>query len=358
MYTTSPSSPQERRVLLCVCDTSPDVITQTLQQFLMANECFAPHEIHVIATPEGKKHILNEHLIQKLHRLMLDHAPALPLNALRFDLSTVHVVPQSGSTANTVFSVLHDIKNIPNNRLYASVTGGCSGMAFYLGHIFSLLATGKDKLWHLVADSQLEELTVERLGKNFQSQLPAKALKNFDLCVRLMEASQNPPQLAMTYIHDHKNPNGYLFLCGERVRLTPLQSIVFAIFALARKHEKDFPTNGAMVNFAKFDLNDLAQFNEAFHLTSKTKLQKVGDQEDSLKVARSKIKEQLQKVVGEAVAKHFTIEAVRKQKGNDKNSPIQLSAPASCLSVDLPKLWSVLKPVLKRIDDESAKTKK
>ncbi|MEN9372594.1 MAG: hypothetical protein RIR79_146 [Pseudomonadota bacterium] len=365
---TQNSRPQ-RRILLCVSGMSPAVITETLYALVTQATPFMPDEVHVVTTALGKQKILAELLppsTGQFHRLVQEFLPNHPI---RFDAETVNVIQEAGidledittdthnkSAANALYGVMRALKSVPSTVLHASVAGGRKSMSFYMGHAFSLLAEPLDTLSHVLvsapfetvrgfyyppklpieldfkgqtistkdANIQLAELSVLKLGSILGKDWPTKAQTDFDFAIRLAQATFEPPQMVVKF--DREKHKGLLEVCGETINLSPLEFAVFAVHALARKHEGDL-VNGAKVNDLKnidpafaFFLEE--QMNREFlHLKKKTESDHI----------YSKVHKKLHDIVG-AVADHFTIDAIGERVKN-QNRPTQLKAPANCLTL-------------------------
>lgn len=360
---TQNSHPQ-RRILLCVSGMSPAVITETLYALVTQATPFVPDEIHVVTTAPGKQKIIDELLppsTGQFHRFMQEF---LPDHHMRFDEETVHVIQEAGidladittdthnkSAANALYGVMRALKSVPGTVLHASVAGGRKSMSFYMGHVFSLLAEPLDTLSHVLvsapfetvrgfyyppklpiehdvkgqtvstqdANIQLAELSVLKLGSILGKEWPTKAQTDFDFAIRLAQATFEPPQMVVKFDRDtHK---GWLEVCGETIKLSPLEFAAFAVHALARKHEGDL-VNGAKVNFLTLDFELMMFLGEQINKEFDPK---------KFDHVYAKVKTKLRDVIG-TVADHFTIDAIGERVKN-QNRPTQLKAPADCLTL-------------------------
>lgn len=382
----STPSPTPRRILMCVSGMSPAVITETLYALVKQAEPFVPDEIHVVTTIDGKKKVLVDLLhptTGHFHRFMQEH---LPGHNIRFDDLTIHVIKQGNeeladittdahnkAAADTLYRVMRDIKSVPGTVLHASVAGGRKSMSFYMGHVFSLLAQPQDVLTHVLVTEpfegvpgfyypprepatmaykdkgtntiqqantanaviQLAELSVLKLGSTLGSDWPMKAQENFDFAVQLAQATFEPPQMKVVF--DRERHRGWLEVCGETIKLSPLQFMLFAVHALVRHHETELQNRAAIAfdNLPTLLMNYLEK-----EMGGKTFDPK------EFKPVNSKTNAKLHDAVG-AVANHFSIDAVGvKTKGVSR--PAQLKAPAHCLTlVGLDHWWAQLKPCLR-----------
>ena len=404
-----------RNILVCVSGMSPAVVTETLYALVHESPAFVPDEIHVITTLDGKQKIQKELLdpqLGRFHTFMRDY---LPQQSIRFDASTVHVIsefrsvtaspfgqlpnmPKAGqvreelqdittakdneAAANTIYSVLREIKSQPGTRLHASVAGGRKSMSFYMGHAFSLLAEADDQLSHVLvsepfenpqlgfyypprepvlrswtdrqgeqhsvstgqADIKLARLSVLKLGVLLGRDWPVKAQNSFEFAVTLAQAAVEPPRRKVVLTRDRKTDQlrGSLYLCGETVELPPQDFVVFAIYALARakQHEAN------LIDGAEVDLTVLP--DDLWQKLSEDLYGKRFGIPKNFKPVHSSIHDALRQAVGGAVAQHFRIETVG-QKKPGLQRPYALSIDPNRLDVsDLERegWWELLEKEL------------
>jgi len=398
-----------RKILMCVCGTSPAVITETLYALITQSEPFIPDEIHVVTTLAGKAKVLQELLAPgtgQFHALMADW---LPGRAIGFDESTVHVISQARAgqaptpnpfgglmreslearapamrtteladiqtsedneaAADTIYRVMGQLKAVPGTQLHASVAGGRKSMSFYMGHAFSLLADLDDTLSHVLvsepfengqlkfyypprtpqtlsyqdkdkqtqtvctADAHIElaELSVLKLGGFLGQDWPEKAKGSLSFAVQLAQAALGAPTVKVVYNDSGAGAGacGWLELCGEKITLSPLQFTVFALHALACKHQDELP-EGAALNLqalTKEFWHDLGDVSDHYFETTE------------FKTTASKIREQLRQSVG-PVEKHFQIVAARSKPVGRKLLQV---APEQIELVGLGEWWKVLR---------------
>lgn len=360
------------RILLCVTGISPAIVTEMLYALITQNPPFIPDEIHVVTTLVGKRKVIGELLSPNdgaFHRLLQEY---LPETAIRFDEETIHIIKQDGeeledittdsenkAAANSCYKVMRDLKNAkPNTHIHASVAGGRKSMSFYMGHAFSLLAEPQDILSHVLvtepfervrnfyyppkkpieleyqgsmvntkdADIKLAELSVLKLGSIFNKDLPKKAQEDFDFAVKLAQATFSPPLMKVVFNREKKK--GYLEVCGEIIKLSPSQFIIFAIHAIARKNNISFIFGELQSDFMGF-------LGEQFAIDYDPK---------NIITPRNRINEKLREQVGLVVQNYFTIDI--KEKGHTQKET-QLKAPAECLVLEgLDHWWERLKPNL------------
>jgi CRISPR-associated protein (TIGR02584 family) len=371
---------------------SPAIVTETLYALVTQPQDapFVPDEIHVITTVDGKEKIVRELLSAgsgMFHRFMREHLPDLPATAVRFDESTVHVISQAAqagkagkalsdittdddnrAAADTIYSVLRKLKSVPNTRLHASVAGGRKSMSFYMGHAFSLVAEAGDRLSHVLVNEPFEnpalkfyfpprqgqtfswqerdgtersahsdqavvrlaELSVLRLGGLLAEGLPPKALKNFDFAVQLAQAAIQAPPVRVVW----EKEEGRLEILGEVIKLQPQQFLVFALYAMACKHQTELPHGAAFI------LEDLPS-----SVLPKMPSGEVGA--TTFKHTRSKIQQAITQTLGRAVARHFQIEAVgQRAQGQERPTMLHL-APDTITLVGLDAWWPKLRAALR-----------
>jgi CRISPR-associated protein (TIGR02584 family) len=298
------------------------------------------------------------------------------------ELDDITTAEDNEAAANTIYRVLRELKSQPGTRLHASVAGGRKSMSFYMGHAFSLLADLEDQLSHVLvnepfenpqlrfyyppreplllrwtdrqgqeqqvstadADVKLARLSVLKLGALLGRDWPKKAQESFSFAVTLAQAAVQPPRLKVVLSPERDSDllTGSLFLCGETVKLSPLEFVVFAMFALTCHHQHD----EHLCDGAELDPEVLPdELWEAFSEDLR------GKRFDSLKKKDfksiySRIHEALSEMVGSATARHFRIETVgKKQVG--KRRPYALKVAPQLLDVsDVAEWWPQLRKEL------------
>jgi len=373
--------PSPRKILLCVSGMSPAIITETLYALVTQTPPFIPDEIHVSTTQEGRDKILNvllPPLDGQFHRLMADY---LPDTQIRFDHTTIHVITQEGpenaalkdivteadnkAAGDSIYRVMRQLKDECPTQLHVSIAGGRKSMSFYAGHAFSLIADQRDTLSHVLVNEpfdnpslrfyfppatpvqltgnnrgqelrattaeatvMLAELSVLRLGTLFANNWPPKARASFDFAVTLAQDTLVPPVMDIWIDEKYR---GWLRVSGQEIKLSPQQFMVFAVYALARKHADSLPENGL------FSLNDLPNdfwIGISNHLAgieiSQTSPKMKGD------VIRSKINAELKLHIG-PVATHFQIESIGGKRL--QNKPASINASPDSFNIDLPPRW-------------------
>lgn len=296
----------------------------------------------------------------------------IPAEAPKFEevqLKDITTNADNEAAADTIYRVMRELKEVPGTVLHASVAGGRKSMSFYMGHAFSLLAETGDTLSHVLvnepfehpklnffyppsipvtlqwgtgelqtistdqAEVKLAELSVLKLGglMVIGKDWPAKARTSFDFAVHLAQAALVVPELRVIL----DKGIGWLEICGERVELSPQQFIVFALYAMARRH-------GFALVLEDLPSTLWESLGEDIHGG------RLSVDANSFKPVRSKIQDAMVQAVG-PVAHHFKIEAddtIKKAKGTSR--PVFLKAPSDVIQlVGLNDWWHQLKAVLK-----------
>lgn len=324
-------------------------------------------------------HVIGETRAQKAGPFgQLAGAPGQVLH----ELADITTAEDNKAAANTIYRVLRELKSQPGSRLHASVAGGRKSMSFYMGHAFSLLADAEDQLSHVLvsepfenpqlrfyyppreprllnwtdrqgqtqqisteqADVKLAHLSVLKLGALLGKDWPEKAQESFDFAVKLAQAAVQPPRLKVVLSPERDSDllNGSLFLCGETVKLSPLEFVVFAMFALTC-HFQDDPH---LFNGTEIDPDSMP--DELWETFSNDLRGKRFDslKKKDFKSIYSRIHEALSEVVGSAVAGHFRIETVGKKQAG-KQRPYALKVAPELLDVsDIKDWWPLLRKEL------------
>lgn len=290
------------------------------------------------------------------------------------ELDDITTAEDNEMAANTIYRVLRELKGQPGTRVHASVAGGRKSMSFYMGHAFSLLADADDQLSHVLvnepfenpqlgfyyppspprllcwtdrqgqkqqistaqADIKLAHLSVLKLGALLGKDWPAKAQESFDFAVTLAQAAVQPPHLKVVLSKERGRDqyNGLLYLCGETVKLSPLEFVVFAMFALTCHFQNDEQLfDGAELDPAVLPDELWEAFSEDLRGKRFDSLKK-----KDFKSIYSRIHEALSGVVGAAVARHFRIETVGKKKAG-KRRPYALKVAPELLDISDVKDW-------------------
>ncbi len=316
-------------------------------------------------------HVIGQEIVQKATPFsQLAGAPGKVLQQLD-DITTAD---DNEAAANTIYRVLRELKSQPGTRLHASVAGGRKSMSFYMGHAFSLLADADDQLSHVLvsepfenpqlrfyyppreprllnwtdrqgqmqqvsteqADVKLAHLSVLKLGALLGKDWPEKAQESFSFAVTLAQAAVQPPRLKVVLSpkRDSDFLIGSLFLCGETIKLSPLEFVVFAMFALTCHYQAD----EQLFDGAELDPDSMPdELWEAFSNDLR------GKRFDSLKKKDfksiySRIHEALSEVIGSAAARHFRIETVGKKQAG-KRRPYALKVAPELLDIEDVRHW-------------------
>ncbi len=316
-------------------------------------------------------HVIGEEVVQKA--TPFSHLAGAPGKVLQ-QLDDITTAKDNEAAANTIYRVLRELKSQPGTRLHASVAGGRKSMSFYMGHAFSLLADADDQLSHVLvsepfenpqlrfyyppreqrllswtdrqgqmqqvsteqADVKLAHLSVLKLGALLGKDWPMQAQESFSFAVTLAQAAVQPPRLKVVLSpkRDSDQLIGTLLLCGETVKLSPLEFVVFAMFALTCHHQDDeHLRDGAELDPEVLPDELWETFSEDLSGKRFDSLKK-----KDFKSIYSHIQDALSEVVGSAVARHFRIETVgKKQVG--KRRPYALKAAPELLDVSEVSHW-------------------
>lgn len=160
-----------RRVLVGLCGLSPQVYTETLYALLQLDEPFVPTELHLVTTEEGKRRAqsLLQHPEMGLAALWAQYGSG-PLPA--FEAHThIHVIRDAEQTladvtdashhvgtADSILDALRPLAADPQCAIHASIAGGRKSMSFYLGYVMSLLAREQDRMSHVLVNAPFENV--------------------------------------------------------------------------------------------------------------------------------------------------------------------------------------------------------
>ncbi|HXH02915.1 MAG TPA: CRISPR-associated ring nuclease Csm6 [Candidatus Competibacteraceae bacterium] len=171
MQPRDPSS-YPRRILLCVSGMTPQIVTETLYALAVRNgSAFVPTELHLVTTTEGAE---RAHLSlldpEQGHFFGLCADYGLDAGAIRFDDSTIHVIPGADSrplddirtetdnvaAADAITAMVRDLTSDPQAAVHASIAGGRKTMGFFLGYAMSLFGRPQDRLSHVLVSAPFE----------------------------------------------------------------------------------------------------------------------------------------------------------------------------------------------------------
>ncbi|WP_457571556.1 CRISPR-associated ring nuclease Csm6 [Desulfovulcanus sp.] len=158
-----------RKVLLCLCGLTPQVITETIYALAeLQRPAFIPDEVHVITTGTGKMLIM-EKLLHPEQGRFYALCREYGLGNIHFHESTVHVVSRNGEevfdlrddlenniTADFILNIVRKLCSDPGSQVHASLAGGRKTMSFYLGMAMQFYARPQDELSHLLVNPPFE----------------------------------------------------------------------------------------------------------------------------------------------------------------------------------------------------------
>ena len=327
---------------------------------------FDESTVHVIRQEKRDQPLPGAHHFGGLLRQAAQpHQPSVHVT----ELADIQTNEDNEAAANTIYREMRKLKAVPGTRLHASVAGGRKSMSFYMGHAFSLLADVDDSLSHVLvsepfenwqlhfyypprtprtlsyldahkqphevstADARIElaELSVLKLGGFLGQDWPEKAQSSLSFAVQLAQAALGAPRLKVVLDNSGENACGWLEVCGERVALPPLQFTVFALYAIACKHQDELPEGAALNLDALTD----AFWSDLFEVWG-YRFSAGSD----FKTTPSKIREQLRQSVG-PVEKHFQIAAIRSRETHGQK--MLQAAPAQLELVNLAGWWKALR---------------
>ena len=157
------------RVLLAVCGTSPQIITETVYA-LVTEGRFVPNEVAVLTTTKGKA-ILEETLLALGTGAF--HALCRDLNVrIAFDAAAIRVIENKAgeplsdlrtedeltAAGDTILNTVREYSNRDDVLLHVSIAGGRKTMGFYAGSALSLFGRATDELSHVVIDAAFENV--------------------------------------------------------------------------------------------------------------------------------------------------------------------------------------------------------
>ena len=160
----------DRRVLLAVAGTTPQILTETLYALSQADTPFVPTEVHVVTTTEGAHRIrlqLLDEKIGKFHAFCRDYGLTgrisfLPENVrILTDNSgePLHdiVSPKDNEqAADQIIAWLRSFTRDAGCAIHACLAGGRKTMGFYLGYGMSLYGRDQDRLSHVLVSPEFE----------------------------------------------------------------------------------------------------------------------------------------------------------------------------------------------------------
>ncbi len=161
---------ERKRILLCVCGLSPQIVTETIYALAVVQiKTWVPHEVRLLTTARGANNAQAMLLAKPLgwfHRLCEDWK----LPKIRFDESCIEVLKDSqgasledirddtdnNAAADCIAQVVRMLTLDDNTEIHASIAGGRKTMGFFLGNAMSLWARPQDRLSHVLVSSPYE----------------------------------------------------------------------------------------------------------------------------------------------------------------------------------------------------------
>ena len=160
----------ERRVLLAVAGTTPQILTETLYALTQSAQPFVPTEVHVVTTTEGAHRIRLQLLDKtkgKFHEFCHDYGLA---GQIAFPPENVKILTDvTGKTlqdivspednenaADQIVAWLRSFTQDEDCAIHACLAGGRKTMGFYLGYGLSLYGREQDRLSHVLVSPEFE----------------------------------------------------------------------------------------------------------------------------------------------------------------------------------------------------------
>lgn len=160
----------DRRVLLAVAGTTPQILTETLYALSQTDTPFVPTEVHVVTTTEGAHRIRLQLLDEKngkFHAFCRDYGLTgrisfLPENVrvltnnLGEPLHDIISPKDNEQAADQIVSWLRSFTQDTGCAIHACLAGGRKTMGFYLGYGISLYGRAQDRLSHVLVSPEFE----------------------------------------------------------------------------------------------------------------------------------------------------------------------------------------------------------
>ncbi len=158
-----------RKFLLCVCGTTPQIITETLYALSVKRyPPFIPDEIIVITTFIGKE-LIKEKLLNPMYGKFFDLIKEYNLPKPLFNENNIYVIQHNGnpiedivdeeqnkSTGNFIMNLVKDICIPEENCVHASIAGGRKTMGMFLGMAMQFFAKKYDEMSHVLVSPPFE----------------------------------------------------------------------------------------------------------------------------------------------------------------------------------------------------------
>jgi CRISPR-associated protein (TIGR02584 family) len=162
-----------RRILLCVCGTSPQIITETLYALAVETNGrppFVPTEIRVLTTSRGAEQsrlsllaedramfqrLCNEYGLEGIHFNASCIEEFTRLDGSR--LEDILTPEDNRVAADHITRCVADLTADPDAAIHASIAGGRKTMGFYLGYAMSLFGREQDRVSHVLVSEGFTE---------------------------------------------------------------------------------------------------------------------------------------------------------------------------------------------------------
>lgn len=157
-----------KRILLCACGLTPQIVTETLYALCVKEGGFIPDEVHLITTRTGQM-LAEERLLHpedgRFHRFCAEYGLS---GRIRLDSGTIHTIADSSGPLEDIrnaaenlaasASILRLVRDLiaESSVLHASLAGGRKTMGFYLGAAMQLFGRECDELSHVLVSAPFE----------------------------------------------------------------------------------------------------------------------------------------------------------------------------------------------------------
>ena len=157
-----------RRILLCACGITPQVVTESLYCLrVAAEERFAVNEVHIVTTARGRE-------VAEASLLVAGHFAQLcrdyDFEDIRFDASHIEVIrdplggelddirspEENAAAADCITELRRRLSGDESAALHVSLAGGRKTMSYYAGYALSLFGRPQDRLSHVLVKEEYE----------------------------------------------------------------------------------------------------------------------------------------------------------------------------------------------------------
>ncbi len=157
-----------RRVLLCACGMTPQVVTESLYCLRVAGEeHFAVNEVRVITTARGREMAEASLLVAGHFRQFCED---YGFDDVRFDASHIEVIrdadgnefddirtpEENAAAADCITDLVRRLSHDAGVALHVSLAGGRKTMSYYAGYALSLFGRPQDRLSHVLVREEYE----------------------------------------------------------------------------------------------------------------------------------------------------------------------------------------------------------